>query len=237
MRDIRYLKTAPPSLADKVHKRLRTLIITGRIPSGTRLVESSLAKELGVSRTPVREALHKLALEGLVSSTPRMGYVVEEMSEPDIEDLFTTRMAIEQLVARRAVEKITQEEVELLESNLRKTDEVIQKGLTEKMINLDTEFHHIIYRACRSKRLYMICKMLSDHTLKFRIACIHLPDIARRAREGHWGIFRAIQSKDVDQVDVSIVSHLEITKKDILGYLREVREKSIGTEDMNLWEE
>jgi DNA-binding GntR family transcriptional regulator len=160
-------------------------ILMGKISPGTRLVESTLGAEMGVSRTPIREALHKLNLEQLVYSIPRVGYIVNDISEYDIEDLFVTRAAIEQLAASWAIEKINAEELKRLEKNLKKTDQVLQEGSTRKMIDLDTEFHEIICKASRSKRIYQISQMLREHMLKFRMACLHLPEIAKKARDGH----------------------------------------------------
>jgi DNA-binding GntR family transcriptional regulator len=202
-------------------------ILTGKIVSGTRLVESSLAAEMGVSRTPIREALHKLDLEELVHSIPRAGYLVNDMTEYDIEDLFSTRTAIEQLAARWALDKITAEEVEKIESNLKKTDRILKDGMNRKMIDLDTEFHEIICKASRSKRLYQISQILREHMLKFRIACLHLPEIAKRARDGHLEILKAIKSKDSQKVDDSIQQHMVETKKDILNYMRKLKENLV----------
>ncbi len=212
-------------LRKQVYSDLRMAILTGRIAPGTRLVESALAVEMGVSRTPIREALHKLDLEELVHSIPRVGYIVNDMTEYEIEDLFTTRTAIEQLAARWALEKITPEEIERIESNLKKADRILRNGMTRKMIDLDTEFHEIICKASRSKRLYQISQMLREHMLKFRIACLHLPEIAKRSRDGHFEILKAIKSKDPRKTDDSILQHMLITKKDIMDYMRTVREK------------
>lgn len=212
-------------LRKQVYSDLRMAILTGKIAPGTRLVESALAEEMGVSRTPIREALHKLDLEELVHSIPRVGYMVNDMTEYEIEDLFSTRIAIEQLAARWALEKITPEEIERIENNLKKADRILKNGMTRKMIDLDTEFHEIICKASRSKRLYQISQMLREHMLKFRIACLHLPEIAKRARDGHFEILKAIKSKDPRKTDDSILQHMLITKKDILDYMRIVREK------------
>lgn len=212
-------------LRKQVYSDLRMAILTGKIAPGTRLVESALAEEMGVSRTPIREALHKLDLEELVHSIPRVGYMVNDMTEYEIEDLFSTRTAIEQLAARWALEKITPEEIERIENNLKKADRILKNGMTRKMIDLDTEFHEIICKASRSKRLYQISQMLREHMLKFRIACLHLPEIAKRAQDGHFEILKAIKSKDPRKTDDSILQHMLITKKDILDYMRIVREK------------
>jgi DNA-binding GntR family transcriptional regulator len=216
----------PISLRKQVYNDLRIAILTGKIPSGARLVESVLASEMGVSRTPIREALHQLDMEELVYSIPRVGYLVSDMSEYDIEDLFATRAAIEQVVARLALEKITPEDLKKIENNLNKAENFIKKGLTTKTVSLDMEFHEIICRACRSKRLYQISQLLREHMHKFRIASLHLPEIAKRAHEGHIDIFRALKSKDRKRLDHAILSHMEEIKNIVLDYMRQLREKS-----------
>jgi DNA-binding GntR family transcriptional regulator len=223
MKVLKTTKQDSNSLTQRVYKDLRTAILTGKIAGGTRLVESALAADMQVSRTPIREALHKLALEGLLYSIPRAGYIVEEMSDYDIQDLFTTRMNIEQIAARLAMEKITEEELKRLALNIEKTDGVLESGLTEKMADLDMAFHGIIYEATRSKTLYQICQTLSDHTLKYRIALIHLPEIAKKTRDGHSKIYEAILSKEHSQVDEAIQSHLQLAKKDIKELLERKR--------------
>jgi len=223
MKVLKTTKQDSDTLTQRVYKDLRTAIITGKVAGGTRLVESTLAAEMQVSRTPVREALHKLTLEGLLYSIPRAGYIVEEMSDYDIQDLFTTRMIIEQIAARSAIEKITPAELEGLARNLEKTDEVLESGLTEKMAELDMAFHGLIYKATRSKTLYQICQTLSDHTLKYRIALIHLPEIARKTRDGHYKIYDAILSREPSAVNEAIQLHLQLAKKDIQDLLERRR--------------
>jgi DNA-binding GntR family transcriptional regulator len=226
-------KSEKSSLTEKVYQDLRHGIITGTIPGGTRLVETTMAAQMQVSRTPVREALHKLALEGLLYSIPRAGYIVEEMSDHDIQDLFATRTAIEQIVVKWAIEKITPEELQRLEMNLQKTDEVLKSGATKKMMDLDNEFHQIIYKAARSKTLYKISQTLSDHTFKFRQACIHVPDIAKRAKEGHLEIYKALRSRDPQKAEKAVEAHLNIVKKDILDHLEQLRQDSFVTDTIN----
>ena len=229
MEILKLLKQKEDSLTDQVHKDLRLAILTGKIPAGARLVESTLAEEIGVSRTPVREALRRLVTEGLLYSIPRAGYLVEELSEHEIRDLFETRTAIEQVAARQALQHMTSEEMALMEENLRKQTEAIDAGVTEQMINLDTEFHGIIYRATRSKHLYRMCQSLSDHTLKFRIAAIHVPELAKRARDDHLKIYGAFKSNDREQAEAVIASHLRAVQEDVLRRLATLREKTFLT--------
>ncbi len=214
------------TLTDQVYKVLRTSIVTGEISGGTRLVESALAAQMKVSRTPVREALHRLAVEGFLYPVPRAGYIVEEMSDYDIEDLFTIRLAIEKLAAELAVEKITSVELHEMELNLKKTDQKIETGHTEELTSLDVEFHGVIYKATRSKTLYHICKSLSDYSLKYRIALIHLPEFAKKTRDGHYRIFASLRDKNIQDLQKAIEEHLQLAKRDILQLIKRTREEA-----------
>lgn len=220
-------------MTEKVYQDLRTAIITGKIRSGSRLVESSLASTLEVSRTPVREALQKLTLEGFLYTIPRAGYIVEEMSDHDIHDLFATRTAIEQLAARWALERITPDEIESLKANLRISEEVIKSGVTQKMAELDMEFHRIIYIATRSKTLYRICQNLSDHTLKYRIALIHLPEMAKKTKADHQEIFKAFHARDPERLDRAIQSHLQQARENIVALMERLRQEAFVARDVH----
>jgi DNA-binding GntR family transcriptional regulator len=92
------------------------------------------------------------------------------------------------------------------------------------MMDLDAEFHQIIYRAARSKTLYKISQTLSDHTLRFRLACIHIPELAQRARQGHMKIFQAIQARDSTTAEEMVEDHLDTVTNDILNQLEKMRQ-------------
>lgn len=220
-------KSAEESKTEWVYNELRHSIIVGRIPGGAQLFAAPLAAKMEVSRTPIREALQKLAAEGLVQPIRRAGYIVESLSEADIHDLFATRIAIEQISAKRALDHITPREIELLDLNLEETERIISAGQTDKMIHLDRDFHLIICQAAKSKKMYQINQLLSDQTLKFRIAVIRIPDAARRAADGHRSILEAIRAKDPALVDETIKAHLETAKRDILDYLERARLESL----------
>lgn len=219
------------SLTERVYRELRSAIITGKIVGGTRLVESTLAAEMKVSRTPIREAMNTLSLEGLLYSIPRAGYIVEEMSDYDIQDLFNTRLTIEQIAACQAMEKISQDELERLGMNIQNTAKVIESGLTEKMTDLDVEFHGIIYKATRSRAMFQICQTLSDHTLKYRMSLIHLPEMSQKTIDGHRKIYDAILSGVPSKVYEAIQFHLHLAKEDIMNLLETRRQEAmISTE-------
>ncbi len=214
------------SISQQIYKELRMDILTGKITGGTRLAESTLAKEKNVSRTPAREALQQLAKEELLHAIPRAGYVVQELSERDIMDLFETRLSIEIVAGKTALENISDAEIVQLKNNLVKTKATIESESLESMIDLDTEFHDIIYKATRSKYLYRICMTLSDYTLKFRQSVIILPEVAKRAEKDHIVIYNAFKSRDSNKIEAAIKSHLGVVITDILAYLAKLRHDS-----------
>ncbi len=217
------MNTIPYLEAVRIHSELRMDILTGKIAGGSRLAESTLAKEKGVSRIPVREALRQLVKEELLYTIPRAGYVVQELSEQDINDLFKTRESIESVAGEIAVKNITDAEFKLLENNLYKTKAAINTGTMENMIDLDIEFHTIIYKATRSKYLYRICMSLSDYT---RRSVIMVPKAAKNAKKDHSGIYNAFKSRDPIKVKEAIRFHLKVVKKDILEHMIKIRDES-----------
>lgn len=214
------------SLTERVYRRLRSDIITGKIPGGTRLVETTLAAEMAVSRTPVREALHKLGLEGLLAAIPRAGYLVAEMSDQDIEDLFETRLEIEKIAGRKALHQITPREIEALEASLDRMDQAIRTGMLQNIAALDQEFHDSIYRAARSKTLYRICRNLSDYTLKYRIALSLPPGLIRKMRDHHRNIYNALAAKDEKGLEAAIHRHLQEAGEQVIELLTELRREA-----------
>ncbi len=234
MKVLKTIRQETNSLTERVYRELRNAVITGRISGGTRLVESTLAAEMKVSRTPIREALNALSLEGLLYSIPRAGYIVEEMSDYDVQDLFTTRMTIEKIAACQAMEKISAQELKLLDLNIQQTDEVLEAGLTEKMTDLDMAFHTIIYKATRSRALLKICQTLSDYTLKYRMALIHLPEMSQKTRDGHFRIYEAILSGKPANVNEAIQSHLHLAQEDIMALLERRRQEAFIASDTSV---
>lgn len=204
----------------RIYEKIRLAILTGEIPAGERLVELDLAAKMNSSRTPVREALQKIASEGLIYAIPRVGYIVGEMSESDLQDIFEARLAVEQGAAKLALERITPEELGELEMSVKNSQESVKRGVKDQMISFDTEFHEILCRASRNKRLIQFGQMLRDHLLKYRMIGLRIPEMAKGAVEEHIQIFKALQSKHPGELECSISEHLERSKQNCLTFLR-----------------
>jgi len=214
------------SLKEKAYQILRNDILSGKIPGGTHITESIIAKRLDVSRTPVREALQRLTQERLVVSLPRAGYIIEDMSDEDIQDLFSARFEIEEFVIKRAVQYITADELALMAENIEKTKASIKSAELQRMTDLDLEFHSMIYKASRSKTFYRICKHLGDLTMKYRHGLNLVKDLWEEAVENHTSIYQALLMADQDKAVRAIARHGEQAKYQLLDIMKKVRSDS-----------
>jgi DNA-binding GntR family transcriptional regulator len=202
----------------KIYEYLREQLLSGEIQPHQHLIEAKIAKDIGTSRTPVREALHSLELEGLIESIPRVGYVVKSISEREVEEICEMRMAIEALAARWAMEKAYKKLIEELKKNISISDETVSKGDVRAFVNMDAQFHEVISKFSGSRRLLELAQTLRRHMLRYRIQSIYSVDNVLRAIEGHKGILRAIKKRDLDEVNKAIRYHMEQSKSDILRY-------------------
>jgi DNA-binding GntR family transcriptional regulator len=219
------------SLKTKVYKALRQDIVSGKIPGGTRITEVAAAESLKVSRTPVREALQKLSQERLLIAIPKAGYLVEDLSDDDIQDLFTTRMDIEQIALSKAVDYITVAELKALDDNLEKTKAAIKDQKDMVLTELDLAFHSIFYTAARSRSLFRVCKNLGDMTLKYRHGINLTPPFRSQMLKQHLEIYQALISKDKTQASNALARHCEQAKSHLQVVMKKIRSDSFNLED------
>jgi DNA-binding GntR family transcriptional regulator len=205
-------------MRQKIYGHLREQLLNGEILPHQHLVETKIAKEIGTSRTPIREALHSLELEGLIESIPRVGYVVKPINEDEVEEICEIRAAIEGVGARWAMEKALQKLVEDLKKNIAISEEKVIRGDPKAFVELDAQFHEIIARLSGSKRLQELGQTLRRHMLRYRTQSIYLTENVLRAIQGHKGILEAIEKGNLEEVSRAIKRHLEQSKKDILRY-------------------
>ncbi len=152
-------------LREIVYEELRKLILTGQIKPGTRMMEIELAEDMGVSRTPIREAIRKLEKEGLVIIEPRKGAYASEVSIKDMEDILEVRANLEGLAAYLAAERMTETEKKALYEVKEKFREAVAEGSMSDMITYDTKFHHLVVEASRNNHLIHMVEQL---VLRFR---------------------------------------------------------------------
>ncbi|RCX18875.1 DNA-binding GntR family transcriptional regulator [Anaerobacterium chartisolvens] len=197
------------SLRGKVFIQLQNDILNGKYQSGDSLIETRLSEDLGVSRTPIREAIRQLELEGLVRSIPNKGAIVTGISDQDIEDIYTIRMMIEGLASRWAAEKITQTELQELKEAFDMEEFYTVKNDTAHLLELDSRFHDIIFKASKSKPLIHTLSTFHHYVQSARNASLSSPGRAKKVLEEHRAILQAIIDKDPDRAELLTNLHVK----------------------------
>ncbi|QOR34507.1 GntR family transcriptional regulator [Clostridium sp. 'deep sea'] len=207
-------------LREIVFEVIRESILNGRFAPGERLMETQLAEELGVSRTPVREAIRKLELEGLVVMVPRRGAYVASMSVRDISETFEIRAALEGLAAKLAVEKITTDELEAMELTVLRMSKCIDSGDLTELIDIDEEFHDILVRASRNERLTQMISLLREQIKRFRRASLSTLGRQSLILGEHRQILEAIAERDDNRSQRLVEEHIANAEDSLLNVVR-----------------
>jgi len=206
-------------LREIVFETMREAIIKGQLKPAERLMEVQLAEEMGVSRTPVREAIRKLELEGFVVMVPRKGAYVAGISTRDITEVFEIRAALESVASGLAAERITEEELEELERLLVKVAECAKKGDVDKVIKYDTDFHDCLYKASRNNRLVQIISNLREQIQRFRKTSLASPGRLKDTLKEHQRIVEAISERNVQLAHDLALEHIESAENSMLEAL------------------
>ena len=203
-------------LREVVSETLRQAIRDGIFKPGERLMEIPLSEELGVSRTPIREAIRKLELEGFVIMIPRRGTYVADISLKDISQVFEIRSALEELAGALAAERITAEEVEYLERMLVEIGTYIEKKDMDRIVEADVNFHEVLYKASRNERLVEIIHNLREQTLRFRTVSMNQPGRLAKTWEEHRLLVEAIADRDANKARKIARLHMEHSEQALL---------------------
>ncbi|MCF8010123.1 MAG: GntR family transcriptional regulator [Clostridiales bacterium] len=207
-------------LRELVFESMREAIIGGFLKPGERLMETQLAEQMGVSRTPVREAIRKLELEGFVVMVPRKGVYVSNISVKDIADVFEVRAALEGLAAGLAAERITSEELDKLEKSLLQISESNDDDLYE-LVEEDKNFHELLYQASRNERLTTIITNLKDQIERFRTTSLALPGRKQNAITEHKNIVEAVSDRNIELAQALASEHIQNAEQSFLKALQE----------------
>ncbi len=184
------------SLRGKVFNQIREDILSGNYAERDELREAAISKKLGVSRTPVREALRQLELEGLVSIVPNKGAYVNGITEKDIYEIYVIRSYLEGLCAKWACEHITESQIENLEEIIYLSKFHIQKEHWDQIFELDNRFHLTLYEACGSKVLEHILSDYHHYVERVRKNTLSSQERAQKASEEHMAILQSVKDKD-----------------------------------------
>lgn len=202
------------SIAGQVFENLEKDILSGKYERGEILTETKLSEQLGVSRTPIREALRRLEQEHIIELGSK-GAVVLGISEDDIEVIYELRRRIEGLASRRAAERATEEDIESLRSIIELQEFFTSKGNADSIKNEDSEFHRKIYELSGSLPLSDTLKELHKKVVKYRKASVSDTSHAAESLAEHKAVFEAIASHDADLAEKITVSHIDNAKKRI----------------------
>ena len=196
------------SLGQYVFDSLKQAIVRGKISPGEWLVESHIAEVLGISRTPVREAIHKLERERLIERQPRGGFTVLGLNRADIEETFGIRSVLEGYAARLATVKHQTNELKPLEEKIEEFQKCLRKKRMDALPRVNTEFHDLLYALSKSPRLIHIINGLRDQIYRFRQIILKDDKFAQISNEDHRQMLEFMRKRDVMSVEQLVREHI-----------------------------
>lgn len=201
-------------LSDKAHHLIRQKIITLELPPMSAIDEQALMEDLQVGRTPIREALQRLAAEGFVFSAPRRGIFVADISITDLQKIFELRVVLEGFCARLAAHRATEEQLAEMEATMQELERV-PDGDTKALMVIDERFHQLLYQAADNEFLLDILTRL--HALSFRLWYLVLDrlDGVQEAMEQHIAITGALKARDGPRAEALIQRHVSDFQREI----------------------
>lgn len=197
-------------LGEVVFEYLRESILNGTLRPGERLMEISLAEQMGVSRTPVREAIRKLEKEKFVEMIPRKGAYVADLTAKDILDVLEMRIILEGFAAALAAERMTEDELADLISSYDKFEEAVKEENRSYMLEMDNEFHNHIFKATKNNKLIEIVKDLHDQFQRFRLIYFNEFDNYSELQTWHERILKAIKERNASDAREAAEQHVQL---------------------------
>ncbi len=213
-------------LRDVVFNTLRQAILTGELKPGERLMEIHLANRLGVSRTPIREAIRKLELEGLVTMIPRRGAEVAQITEKSMRDVLEVRRTLDALSVELACERISKEEEEALKEACDEFEKAVKTKDAKIIAKADVALHDIITAATRNQRLIQLINNLSEQMYRYRFEYIKDTSQHERIIEEHKIIYESIIKKDKEAASEIAKIHIDNQEKAVINRIRQEQQNS-----------
>ena len=196
-------------LRDVVFNTLRQAILRGELKPGERLMEIQLANKLGVSRTPIREAIRKLELEGLVNMVPRKGAEVADITEKSLRDVLEVRKALEELSVQLACEKITEEEIEELKRAAERFKDTLDDQDVTKIAEADVAFHDIIYTATDNQKLILLLNNLREQMYRYRVEYLKKEEAYPQLIAEHEELIDNISKRNKEEATRIMCEHID----------------------------
>ncbi len=198
----------PTSFGQHVYQDLRQAIVRGDIASGDRLVESRIADAMGISRTPVREALHKLEREGLIVQGEKRGFVVSGFGPQDIEETFGIRSVLESYAAGLAAMRYRKGDLAPLAQKIDEFEQCLGKGQMDRLVMINTEFHQLLYALSGNTRLIAMINTLRDQFHRFRKIILQRKSLAKASNADHRRMLSVIRKRDVEKTERLVKQHI-----------------------------
>jgi DNA-binding GntR family transcriptional regulator len=208
-------------LRDVVFQTLRAAILKGELKPGERLMELQLAAKLGVSRTPIREAIRMLEQEGLAVTIPRKGAEVAKMTEKDMEDVLVIRNSLENLAICLSCDKITDTELQELRIAMDDFEEKSKSDDMAEIAEADVKFHDILYKASDNPKLLMLLANLREQMYRYRVEYLKDKSIYPRLIEEHALMYEALKNKDKEKAAFYVEQHLSNQAEAVKKIIRE----------------
>ena len=235
--DIEVLKSLPQrrSLGQTAYDRLKHAIVRGDFPAGSHMIENRIAAALGISRTPVREAIHKLEREGLLKRLPTGGYFVVGLSRQDIEETFCIRSVLESYAARLATLRFQEKDLLSMEEKIEEYQACLDGGHLEELARINTEFHDLLYALSQSPKLIEMINGLREPILRFRKILLNVGDMARRSNEDHRMMMACIHRRDAEAVEKLVREHILRGQEVILRHFDSQQKQGTTGDDRHGW--
>ena len=210
------------SVREKTYEQLKADILSGRLLPGERLAEEHLAEELGVSRTPVREALHKLEQDGLIEPLGSRGFCIPHDSPEEVADLFHLRTVLEGYTLRLICDRITGEQMKMLEEAIDKSEDALRRERLDEIFHWNTQFHDTLHDMVADKRrFHSLIVNMRKYVLRYRKDTLQSLGAARRASDGHRQIILALRTRDPELCERVMRMHIRQSMEDALQTKRE----------------
>ena len=207
-------------LRDVVFHTLRQAILRGELKPGERLMEIQLANKLGVSRTPIREAIRKLELEGLVLMIPRKGAEVADISEKSLRDVLEVRKVLEELAVKLTCDKIKSAQIRELKRAAEEFRKTLKSGDITQIAEADVRFHDVIYEATDNQKLIQLLNNLREQMYRYRIEYLKRQEAYPQLLAEHEDIIRRIENKDKERAAEIVCRHIDNQVEAVMNVIR-----------------
>lgn len=207
-------------LRDVVYNTLRQAILRGELKPGERLMEIQLANKLGVSRTPVREAIRKLELDGLVLMIPRKGAEVADISEKSLKDVLEVRKALEELAVQLTCEKISKVQIAELKQAAEEFKKILRSNDITQIAEADVRFHDVIYMATDNQKLIQLLNNLREQMYRYRVEYLKRPGVYPQLIQEHEEIIRQIEKREKERAAEITCRHIDNQVEAVMNLIR-----------------